>query len=631
VTVAVLRWPDGGWRPVVFDGGRLLPSAVFVAGDGELVTGAAAVQQGVSDPAGLVPEPRRLLTEGRVTVGSATVDVLDVVAATLRRVRQEADAAAGGPVEHVRLVVPGSWGPRRRTLLRRAAHRAGLGEPTLVNTPTAVAAWLVGDAAVVPVGSWLGVCDLGAEFEASVLRRTPDGFEVLAAIPADAGGRRLDDALVAYLAGLCAGPPAPGVTGDPPRLPPEQESLLVAAASSARRSLNSEAAVMVALPGPHPPVVVTAAQVQALAVPVLEEVVAATRQAIDAAEVAAQDCAGLYLVGGGAPVVPLARLLTEQAHLPAWPVEEPKLAAVLGAVRAGQAVVDGIDDTGAGASDGDAVAPPRARQAVGVLVPGAACLLLAAQFYATVQVNTVAGNATLTYVLANWGQLGLAAVFGLLAALAAATIIAAALPEPDTAAGRDTTPQGPGQQVGVGLLAAVAAGMTGAALIAIVASVAFPVPNGPFLRWALLTPLPIAVAAAATAVLVIARPVSPPQGWAAWLTLPYASIVCTAAGALLAQYGLTGPRYPATAALQTVATLVGAALFGAGVAFALPLQRRYQIILAAPTAALCAAIVSGPTTGVLAGMYVVAVTLWWARHLWRLIRQRLPGRAVARP
>jgi len=277
------------------------------------------------------------------------------------------------------------------------------------------------------------------------------------------------------------------------------------------------------------------------------------------------------------------------------------------------------------------VAPPRARQAVGVLVPAAACLLLVAQFYATVQVNTVAGHARLTYVLANWGQLGLAALFGLLAALAAATIIGSVLPEPDTVAGRDAARQSPGQRVGVGLLAAVAGGMTVAALIAVVASVAFPVPNGVFLRWALLTPLPIAVVAAATAVLVISHPAVPPQGWAGVLTLPYASMVCAAVGALLAQYGLTGPRYPATAAVQTAVTLVGALLFGAGVALALPLQRRYQIILAFPTAALCAAIVTGPTTGVLAGMYVVAVTLWWARHLWRLIRGRLAGRVVARP
>jgi Hsp70 protein len=629
-TVAVVCWPDGRWRPVVFDGGVVLPSAVFVADGGELVTGAAALLRGLSDPAGLVTEPRRVLTDGGITVAGRVVEPLDLVAATLRRVREAAAAVAGEPVGQVRLVVPASWGPRRRTVLRRAAHRAGLAQATLVEAPVAVAARLVGDGAAIPVGSWLGVCDLGAGFEASVLRRGPDGFEVLAAIPADAGGRRLDAAVAAYLAELCTGPAAPdGGTGEA-MMSAEQRSMLATAAATARRSLAVESAVTVPLPGGRPPVVLTSAHVQALAGPVWEEAARATRQAVTAAEAPARECAGLYLVGGGAPLAPVASVLAERLQLSAWPVEEPKLAAVLGAVRAGEAAADDEPAAAAAGSGDEPAAVPRVRQAVGVLVPGVACLLLAAQFYATVEVSRVAGEARLTYVLANWGQLGLAAIFALLAALAAATVFASALSAADASTGSDPSSVDPAQQMGTGLLAAVATGMTVAALIAVVASVAFPVSNGPFLRWALLPPLPLAVTAAATAVLVIGHRLTPPQGWHAWLALPHASIVCAAAGMLLAQYGLTGPAFPATAAVRTAATLAGACLFGAGVAFALPLRRRYQIILAAPMAAFSAAIVSGPTTGVLAGMYVVAATLWWARLAWRLVRQRLRFRAVAR-
>src|SRR2546423_3390137 len=206
VTVAVLRWAGGGWRPLVFDAGPLLPSAVFVAEDG-MVTGAAALPRGLTDPERLIREPLRSVTDGRVTVGSTSVDTVDLFAATLRRVREAAQTVAGGPVEQVRMVVPAWWGPRHRTSLREAARRAGLGQPTLVNTAIAVTSRLIDDAAlVVPVGSWVGVVDVGTGCEASGVRRTPDGLDVVAAIHRNAGGRRLDPTLAAYLAELSATP-----------------------------------------------------------------------------------------------------------------------------------------------------------------------------------------------------------------------------------------------------------------------------------------------------------------------------------------------------------------------------------------------------------------------------------------
>src|SRR2546430_17657097 len=98
VTVAVLRWAGGGWRPLVFDAGPLLPSAVFVAEDG-MVTGAAALPRGLTEPGRLIREPLRLVTDGRIAVGSTSVDSVDVFAASLRRGGEVAQTAAGVPVE----------------------------------------------------------------------------------------------------------------------------------------------------------------------------------------------------------------------------------------------------------------------------------------------------------------------------------------------------------------------------------------------------------------------------------------------------------------------------------------------------------------------------------------------------
>ncbi|MCX4387289.1 hypothetical protein OG777_10130 [Micromonospora peucetia] len=79
--------------------------------------------------------------------------------------------------------MPAGWGPRRRTWLRHAAHRAGLPQPRLVEAPVAVAGYLFATGVQLPVGAFIVVCDVGAGAEVSVLRRSPAGFEVLATWP----------------------------------------------------------------------------------------------------------------------------------------------------------------------------------------------------------------------------------------------------------------------------------------------------------------------------------------------------------------------------------------------------------------------------------------------------------------
>jgi molecular chaperone DnaK (HSP70) len=187
-TVAVVAWPDGRWIPLVFDGSPVLPSAVLVQADGALLTGQRAWQAAVEQPDRLVVAPLRVRGQS-VTAGGVEVEVLDLVAATLRRVAGEAEWVAGGRVADVRLVVPAGWGPRRRTWMRQAAYRAGLGQPVLVEAPVAVGEHLLASGVQLAVGSFIVVCDVGAGFEASVLRRGPSGFEVLSTFDdLDAGG-----------------------------------------------------------------------------------------------------------------------------------------------------------------------------------------------------------------------------------------------------------------------------------------------------------------------------------------------------------------------------------------------------------------------------------------------------------
>ncbi|MGW3606814.1 Hsp70 family protein [Micromonospora sp. NPDC005161] len=200
----MLAWPDGTWAPLLFDGAPALSSAVFLSPQGSLLIGQAAWQAALTGPDRFIPRPRR--SPEQLAVEDAQLDSLDVLAATLRRVADEAQRTVGPAVQDVRLVVPAGWGPRRRTWLRQAAHRAGLAQSQLVEAPVAVGTYLVASGVQLPVGSFLVVCDLGAGVEVSVLRRGPTGFEVLATLAdPDAGGAAIDHALTE--ASRAASPP----------------------------------------------------------------------------------------------------------------------------------------------------------------------------------------------------------------------------------------------------------------------------------------------------------------------------------------------------------------------------------------------------------------------------------------
>src|SRR6266508_1306550 len=206
VTRAVLAWPDGRYTQMLVDGTAQLPSAVYVDTDAALWAGLAAQRRAETDPAGLVPHPKRHIAAGTVAVRGQPVQVVDLIAATLRRVGEQATQVAGQPVSDVTLTVPAGWGPARRTVLRRAATRAGLAQPHLLEAPVAVAGHLQSAGITIPVGAAILLCDFGAgRFEATVLARTSGGFEVVSTIDTpDAAGLALDAVLAGHVATITA-------------------------------------------------------------------------------------------------------------------------------------------------------------------------------------------------------------------------------------------------------------------------------------------------------------------------------------------------------------------------------------------------------------------------------------------
>ncbi|MFC3504089.1 Hsp70 family protein [Micromonospora krabiensis] len=603
-----MAWADGSASALPFDGAPYLPSAVYVAGGGQVWTGQQA-RQGAGEQSGtLVPSPRRPADDD-LTVDGMRVDALDLAAAPLRRVAAEAERVVGEPVLDVRVVVPAGWGPRRRTWMRQVAHRAGLPQPRLVEAPVAVAEYLLATGVRWPVGSFVVVCDVGAGAEVTVLRRGPAGFEVLATLadPA-AGGTAVDHALAVAITGE---QDVPGGGGD---------WSVLQSVRAAKEALAVHPAVTVPLPG-RPPVVVNSAMFEDAARPVARRVAELTGEAIAAAELTAADLAGVYCVGGSASMPQLATAIAEQTGVTPTVVSEPGLAAARGAADAGAA---GAGAAGAGAAGAVTsgvveVAVPPVRRAVTIAVPGFASLALIWQCLMTAEQHSAL---TVHYwVSVNWGELTMAAVFALLACLAAGTVLGALI------AARSPTPgtRTEGGRVSVGILAAVSLGAAIAGLYGVVASQYLGQPVGRFLSWALWPIAPIVVMAVAMAVVAARQWRAPHGGWSALLAAPTGSVVAAALGMGLIQYSLTADRWPDLVLWIDIAGRVGGLLLGVGVAMAVVGPLMFRIILAAPLAVIAAAIVSSRAAGVLAVIYAIAVAMWWAARLWtRILRPVQP-------
>ncbi|MFC3380626.1 Hsp70 family protein [Couchioplanes caeruleus subsp. azureus] len=369
-TVAMLRWPDGRVRPLLFDGRPLLPSAVFRDADGRLHVGQDAVRLGYAEPARLEPHPKRHVDAETVLLGDAEVPVPELLAALLEAVAREAVAAAGFLPPAV-VTHPAAWGTARREVLTRALALAGWPPATpLVPEPVAAARYF---AEVlrrpVPVGAALAVFDFGGgTLDIAVVRNegtAPDGrgrFEVVASGGLDdLGGLDLDAALVDHLGMDLA-------TSEPAAWAALREPVTLAQwrarrhfwddVRGAKEMLSRTAQAPVAVPGLEHAVHLTRGELELVSAPLVRRGVAEAGVVIKAAGLAAADLAGLFLVGGSSRVPLVARLLHSELGVAPTVLEQPELPVAEGAILTAED--PGTAPAPAAPSQAAPTAPPQA-------------------------------------------------------------------------------------------------------------------------------------------------------------------------------------------------------------------------------------------------------------------------------
>ncbi|WP_432993831.1 Hsp70 family protein [Dactylosporangium sp. CA-233914] len=337
-TVAVLALPGRDPRPLLFDGSPLLPSAVGLDPTGRLVVGRDALHAAIAAPGSVERYPKRCVDDGTVLLGDTELTVVQLFAAVLGRVLDEATRAAGEPPGEVAVTHPAAWGSERRALLRQAvAPSAAL----LVPEPVAAAYHLTGVAAGrLPDGGTTVVYDFGAgTFDATAVRRDGDAFTILATQGRpDSGGLDIDAAIVAHLrtslpdAAAWARLEAPETAADR-----RARAQLWDNVRTGKESLTRAGSTLIHVPGVEADVPLGREELDALAAPVLARSVDTTRAVL--AEAGAE-VSTILLVGGASRMPAVATALHRAFGVEPLTLDQPELAVAEGSLRAEPSTVD---------------------------------------------------------------------------------------------------------------------------------------------------------------------------------------------------------------------------------------------------------------------------------------------------
>lgn len=332
---AAAVWRDGRATTVnLGDRTDTIPSAVLLRADGALLVGDAAVRRGVLEPERLARGfKRRMGDPTGLLLGDDELDPVELTGAVLRHVVDTVREREGGEPDHVTLTHPATWGSLRRDLLVEAAAHARLADVGLLAEPVAAA---VHYAALdrLPGGAVVAVYDLGGgTFDATVVVRTPDGYELRGEPGGDEhiGGEDVDEAVLRHVVATLGRAWTSLDTQDPAVLAALAAVKDQAVLAKEALSSDVEAVVPVLLPGVTRQVRITRGELEgAIRIDVLRTVDTLART-VASAGVRPADLHAVLLTGGSSRIPLVSELLAAEVGAPVVVDAHPKYAVCLGA------------------------------------------------------------------------------------------------------------------------------------------------------------------------------------------------------------------------------------------------------------------------------------------------------------
>jgi molecular chaperone DnaK len=347
---AAAVWRDG-FAQIASLGSRgaAIPSVVLLRGDEEILTGEAAERRAVSEPDRVAREFKRRLGDSTpILLAGTPYSAEALMSRLLRWVIEEVTTREGQPPDAITVSHPANWGAYKIDLLQQAIRIADVGAPvTLITEPEAAAISYATEQRLA-VGQVVAVFDLGGgTFDAAVLRRTADGFEILGDPEGieRLGGIDFDAAVFAHVA---------RTVGD--SLTELDENDLAAQKAVARLrtdctqakealSADTDTSIPVLLPNLQTEVRLTRAEFEAIVRPSLVDAIEALRRALRNAGVQPDDVAAVLLVGGSSRIPLVAQLVGAELGRPVAVDTHPKHAIAIGASYAAATAEGATSDT----------------------------------------------------------------------------------------------------------------------------------------------------------------------------------------------------------------------------------------------------------------------------------------------
>jgi molecular chaperone DnaK len=293
-----------GQEPTVIslsEGSRLCPSVVGFSKTGERLVGTLARRQAITNPERTVVSIKRHIgTDYRVEIDNRQFSPPEISAMILQKVKADAEAYLGEPLERAVITVPAYFSDAQRQATKDAGAIAGLDVVRIINEPTAAAlAYGLNRDEIQNVLVW----DLGGgTFDVSILELGDGVFEVRATSgDTRLGGDDWDTRLMDWLTEQFEREHSVNLRRD--RLAMQR---VRDAAEKAKIELSSLTQTNVNLPflsvgasGPlHLDIDITRIQMERLTSDLLERLHAPTKQALADARMTPADLDRILLVGG---------------------------------------------------------------------------------------------------------------------------------------------------------------------------------------------------------------------------------------------------------------------------------------------------------------------------------------------